>query len=332
MPSRTSAARANGCVTYAAATRATFRAVIAIDAPVTLGDHWLAQKLIARAAPAPVPLRYVSMEARFGWSDASWRTLEATAPKSWMVYRESLRREGHETLYMLAAYLGLREVFSDYSRLAVQQHAVADILPYYAALSSAFGADLLPPETLLLGVVDDLLAEGRAAGAKGAYDMLVRGYGAPSDGAQLRAALTEAALRPKPTETVASLLATPFPSPADASRFLGDWVGNHWMNPAEPRDRRETLRLRVEAGRVVCELLNSAAPPAMQSRRADYLRVADRGLTNGFLNGMSPRGVILWEGTLVGDTLSGTQRWSGVASPPLPEGMAPGFRFTRLRE
>jgi hypothetical protein len=319
--------------TYAAATRSTYRAVIAIDAPVSLGENWLAQKLIGRAAAAPTPLRYVSFESRFGWPDASWRTLVATAPSIWKLRREALRLEGHETLYMLGAYLGLREVFSDYSRLAVQEKPAADVLPYYAALASSFGAQLLPPKRVLRDVVDDLLAEGRGAGARAAYNMFVQTYGAPADDAQLLAELADAERRPEPAETVASLLATPFPTPEEASRFIGDWVGSHWMSPEAPRHNRETLRIRVEAGRVVGELLNPEAPPELRVRRIDYLRVTPGGLTYGVLNGMRPRGVVLWEGTLNGDTLSGKQRWGGVAAPYPPDGSVdPGFSFTRVRK
>src|SRR6185503_91943 len=46
--------------TYAAATRSTYRAVIAIDAPTHLEGDWLAKKLIAGARAAKTPLRYAS--------------------------------------------------------------------------------------------------------------------------------------------------------------------------------------------------------------------------------------------------------------------------------
>jgi hypothetical protein len=247
--------------------------------------------------------------------------------------REALRLEGHETLYMLGAYLGLREVFSDYSRLVAQEKPAADILPYYATLSSAWGGQLPPPKRLLRDVVDELIAEGRSAGARAAYQMLVQTYGAQSDNAQILAELADAERRPEPTETVASLLATPFPTPAEASRFIGDWVGSHWMSADEPRNHLMTLRIRVEAGKVVGELLNPAAPPEHRVRRLDYLRVTPAGLTYGVLNGMRPRGVVLWEGTLTGDTLAGKQRWGGVASPYPPDARVdPGFSLTRVRK
>jgi hypothetical protein len=317
--------------TYAAATRPTYRAVIAIDAPIGLGQGWLAQKLTARAAAPAGPLRYVSYEARFGWPDSAWQSLIAAAPQSWKLRRETLRLEGHETLYMLGAYLGLREVFSDYSRLLAQTKPAATVLPYYEALGALLGGHLPPPKGLLRDVVDDLLAEGRGRGARTAYDVFVEAYGAPPDSAQLVAVLTDAEQRPEPAETVDDLLATPFPTPGEAARFIGDWVGHQWMSPDEPRSNPMTLRIRVEAGKVIGELLNPAAPPEFRVRKVDYLRVTAAGLTYGLLNGMRPRGVVLWEGGLRGDTLSGKQRWGGVAFSYAPdEHVDPGFLFTRV--
>src|SRR6185503_20520924 len=48
--------------TYAAATRSTYRSVVSLDAPIHLGENWLARKLMARAAAATTPLRYASLE------------------------------------------------------------------------------------------------------------------------------------------------------------------------------------------------------------------------------------------------------------------------------
>jgi len=132
---------------------------------------------------------------------------------------------------------------------------------------------------------------------------------------------------------VESLLATPFPSPDEARQFIGDWVGDQWMTTSEPRSNRKTLRIRVESGRVIGELLDPGAPPEFATRKIEYLRVTPAGLTYGFLNRMRPRGVVLWEGALKGDTLSGVQRWGGVAfSYPPGSGMDPGFRYTRVRK
>jgi hypothetical protein len=305
--------------TYAAATRSTYRAVIAIDAPIHLGENWLASKLTARAAAAPTPLRYVYYEARFSWPEAAWNALVAAAPPSWKLRREQLRLEGHETVFMLAAYLGLREVFGDYSRLAAPQAPTTRILPHYATLTASFGATLIPPRRLLRNVVEDFLMEGRGGAAREAYNVLVSGYGAPADSAALLSQIADVERRPPPTETVEGLLSTPFATADEARAYIGEWVGDSWINPEEPRTGRNTLRIRVVDGRVVGETVFHDAPGGLVMQWG-YLRVTPNGMTWGYMNGMRPRGVVLFEGTLRGDTLSGTVRFGGINFRP-PDGL-----------
>ena len=316
--------------TWAAATRPAFRAVVALDTPMHLDDEWLAKKLITRAQSATTPLRYVSCEARLGWSDASWDALVAKAPASWLLHREKLTLEGHETMQLVGAYLGLREVFRDYSRLAAPVSPTTSTLPYYEEVGERLGAPVIPPRRLVSNVVEDLLMEGRGAAARQAYELLVRGYGASDDEGQLLARIAEVEKRPPPTETVEGLLATPFPTPEEAKAYLGEWVGEVWHNEDEPR-RSLRLRISVEGGRVVAETIYDDAPPEYRVQSVEYLRVTREGLTWGKMNGMRPRGVILFEAKREGDTLSGETRFGGIdfrrpdGSPAPPE----YFKFRR---
>jgi hypothetical protein len=309
--------------TYAAATRSTFRAVVAIDTPIQLGDNWLAKRLTERAKAPAAPLRYVSLEARFGWPDDAWRALVAAAPASWKLHRERLAGESHESIGMLGMYLGLREAFGDYSMLAAPAAPTTSILPYYAKVGAALGAPVVPPKALLRTVVEDLLAEGRGAAAREAYDTLVSGYGAPADGAALVAQIAEVERRPPPAETVEGLLATPFPTPEEARAFVGEWVGDVWMNPDEPRTGRLTLRIGIVDGRVVGETIRRTPEGDVRVQRWEYLKITPEGMAWGNMNGMRPRGVVIFEGRLDGDTLAGTNRFAGIdfrladgASPP----------------
>ncbi|MGH9938153.1 MAG: alpha/beta hydrolase [Blastocatellia bacterium] len=319
--------------TYVAATRSTYCAVVCLDAPVHLGENWLAKKLIARARAASPPVRYASLEARFGWPDEAWKTLVANAPATWKLYREKFwPKESHESIQMIGAYLGLREVFSDYSMLAAPKAPTTSILPYYAKVSASLGAAVTPPRKLLLNVVEDLLMEGRGAAAREAYNTLVSGYGAPTDSATMLAKIAEVERQPPPTETVEGLLATPFPTPEEARAYIGDWVGDVWINPDEPRMGNKTLRVRVEDGRVIGEILNPMAPAEFRVRRVQYLRITPAGLTYGFMNGMRPRGVLLFEGTLEGDTLSGKMRFGGINFESPAGGPPSQFSFKRVRK
>lgn len=319
--------------TYVAATRSTYRVVIAIDTPIHLGENWLAKKLTERAKTAPTPLRYVSLEARFGWQDDTWKTFVAAAPSSWKLYREQLRpKESHESIGMIAMYLGLREAFSDYSMLAAPVAPTTSILPYYTKVSASLGASLIPPRKLLQNVVEDLLAEGRGSAAREAYTTLVAGYGPPSDSTRLLAQIAEVERRPPPTETVEGLLATPFPTPEEARAFIGEWVGDVWMNPDEPRAGSQTLRVKVVDGRIIAETIHHIAAGKEMVQRWEYFKITPQGMTFGYMNGMRPRGVNLFEGTLQGDTLSGKMRFGGIDFK-LPDGSSPPplhFSFKRV--
>jgi hypothetical protein len=321
-------------VTYAAATRSAYRAFISIDAPIHLGENWLAKKLLARAGSPGSPLRYASLEARFGWPEDAWKGLVAAAPASWKLYRERMGpKESHESIGMIGMYLGLREAFGDYSMYAAPVAPTTSILPYYDKVSASLGAAVTPPRKLLQSVVEDLLSEGRGAAARSAYNTLVTGYGAPADSADLLAQIAAVERRPPPTETVEGLLATPFPTPEEARAFLGEWRGDDWMNPEAPRTGRLTLRISVVEGRVVAEMEHKGIPDPYRIRRIEYLRVTPSGLTFGFMNGMRPRGVVLFEGKLEGDTLSGSSRFGGIDFRR-PDGSSPpsiSFSFKRAQ-
>lgn len=321
--------------TYVAATRSTYSAVVCLDAPIHLGENWLAKKLTARAGAASPPVRYASLEARFGWPEDAWKTLVANAPGSWKLHREKFwPKESHESIQMIGAYLGLREVFSDYSMLAAPKAPTTSILPYYAKVGASLGAAVIPPRKLLRNVVEDLLMEGRGAAAREAYNTLVSGYGAPADSGKLLAQIADVERQPPPTETVEGLLATPFPTPEEARAYIGEWVGDVWMSPEEPRTGRLTLRIKVVDGRVVGEVEDAPLPMPYRIRRIEYLRVTQEGLTYGYMNGIRPRGVILYEGKLEGDTLSGKSRFGGI-NFKRPDGSPPqslSFSFKRVRK
>jgi len=200
-------------------------------------------------------------------------------------------------------------------------------------LQASFGVRLIPPQRILHDVAQDLATEGRGAQARQAYEALVSGYGKPEDDAALLQEIVQAERQPPPTETVEDLLATPFPTPEEAKAYLGEWKGDIWMEPGQPRDGRTVLRLRVEDGRVVAEIERLDAPEEQRVQVLGYLKVTARGLSFGRMNGMRPRGLVIHEGTLQGDTLSGQTRWGGIRVT-YPAGMnppRPGFSFTRVR-
>ena len=298
--------------TYAAASRPTFRAVVALDTPIELGDRWLVQRLLERAARDTTPLRFAALDARFSWPTDAWSRLVAAAPRGWSLSHEHLANESHTSMPFLGAYLALRQTFADYSAIAAPKTPTTSILPYYATVSAALGAAVAPPRTLLSDVIEDLVAEGRGAEARTAYETLVRAYGAPGNAAALTKEIADAERLPPPKETVESLLARPFPT-ADAMRaYVGEWVGDNWMNPDEPRTGRQRLRIRVVDGRVEGETIHRPSPGVELVQKWTFMQLTPNGLTFGYINGMRPRGMLLFEGIRRGDTLAGDMRFAGI--------------------
>lgn len=317
-------------VTYAAATRNAFRTIVAIDAPMHLADKWLPAKLIARAASGPPPLHYASYESRFGWDGETWQKLASVAPPSWKLHHEQLAHESHNSMTMIAAYLGLREVFLEYSRLAAPDFPTTSILAYYETLTPIFGAPLEPPESLLREVCLDLLAEGRGAAAHVAFERLAASYGEPADAEATRRKIVDVERRPPPSETVESLLATPFPSPEEAKEYVGEWAGESWMDPQTRRPY--TLRIRVAAGRVVGEVVLHPEPGEDFVQELRYLNIGKDEFTYGFMNGIRPRGMLLYSVRRNGDHFEGSMRWGGVVPPRQPDGKESATVHLELRK
>ncbi len=318
--------------TYLAATRSSFSAIVAIDTPMHLGDGWLFDKLMSRATRRDAPLRYVSLETRFGWNDQQWKKFAEAVPPSWRIFRQKLENESHESMTMLASYIGLREAFRDYSMQVAPVAPTTSILAYYEQVGASLGSPVIPPRRLLANVVEDLLAESRGAAARQAFNTLVSGYGPPANSPALAAQISDVERRPPPTVTVESLLATPFSSADEARRFVGDWVGDHWMNPEEPRTGRQTLKIRIVDGRVVGETVTRLPHGEVMIQKWTYFRVTPRGFTFGFMNGMRPRGMLMHESTVEGDEVMGISTFGGIDFV-MPDGTRPPpiyFAFKRV--
>ena len=317
--------------TYAAATRPGFRVAIALDAPLFMDDYWLAAKLVSGARARQVPLRYLYYGAAYDWRDTDWRALRAALRPGSLARREHLAGEGHETVALLGAYLGLRDAFADFGRLAAPSSVTARVLPHYDSVSAALGAALAPPRRVLEDLVDDLLLEGRGVLARDAYERLVAAYGAPDDAPALRARIADAERLPPPTETVDALLAASSADSTAAARVLGDWVGDAWLGDGEPQIAgRLTLRVHMERGRAVADLVRRTGSDSVVSR-VGHFRVAGDSVVYGVLNGMRPRGVMLFEGRIVGDTLAGRSRWGGIRFREADGTTGDGLRFRYAR-
>ena len=294
--------------TYAAATRDTFRFTLALDAPTHLGNGFLGKKLLQRARTKPSPpVRYVSLFARFAWNDDLWKSITAAAPSSWLLHNQKLEQESHNSMRFLGSYLGLRELFRDYSMFGAPT-ITTSILPVYEKLG------LIAPEPLLRNVVEDLLMEGRGSAARKAFDTLTFAYGEQPDAAKKRAEIAEVERQPPPTETVEGLLATPFPTASELRDYLGVWEGEQWVNPVDKN--RFELRIVAEGEKVKATIVHLPEPGVELTQEVQYLKLTNEGLSFGQMNGMRPRGVLVHEGVREGDVLRGVVRFGGINFKP----------------
>lgn len=318
---------------WAAATRPGFILALALDTPAHLGDGWLADRLAERPDRTTAPLRFAALDARFGWPDEAWARVREAAPASWALFRDRLADETHQSMPLLGAYLGLRWLFRDYSIVGAPAAPPRAVRDHYVALGATYGAPVPPPFTLSSQLVDDLLMARDGRAARQAYDALVRDYGAPANAAALEARIAEVERLPPPAETVEGLLAMPMASGAAISPFVGEWAGETWSRPEQRSPA--TLRLRVIDGVVSGELVSwpaGAGGPEV-AQPLQHLRVTSDGLAFGYLNGMRPRGVLLYEVARRGDVLEGTMRLAGLEftlpnGQPLP---VTHIRLSRVR-
>lgn len=318
--------------TYAAATRDTYRVVVALDTPIHLDGNWLAERLLDRARKGGQPVRYASYNAVFGWPEKAWTALMAAAPQSWVLRADKFQNETHNSMPMLGAYLGFRELFADYSRKAAPTYPTTSILPYYDSLTDVFGGRLVPPLPLMRDVVDDLLLEGRGAAAADAFAALIAAYGEPANAHETRARIAEVSSRPAPAETVESLLATPLATAEEIAPYLGTWEGE--SRRGEHHRTQFTLTLEVKDGRAGGQVVFKFGNGEELVQPLQYVTVQNDGLTYGYMNGMRPRGMLLYPLKKTGDdTLEGIMRWGGV-EPPSDNGVFPppeGITLKRAR-
>jgi uncharacterized protein len=319
--------------TWAAATRAAFPVVLSIDAPIHLDDHWLAERLQERTRrPGGTPLRYVSMETRFGWDDEHWHALESAAPDDWTLHRERLAGESHESMVFLSLYQGLKFAFRDYSITGAPlppRSTALGAFEHYRKIETEFGAELPPPTRVLRQLVEDLLTEGRVEPARRAAAWLLEGYGPRPEQAEIEAMIARVAALPPLAETVESLQAAPLPSLAEMTDYLGEWTGEAWLND----DARWTVhvRFRAENGTLVAEQYDRVLDGSLAWVGLEYVRVLPDGLEFGRMNGMRPMGMLVYRGVRDGNALAGTQGFRGIVLP-LPTGHQPPrvhFRIVR---
>lgn len=319
------------CAYAAANWRHDFPFVLSLDAPMNLDRGSLADLLIESVKDGG-PLRLVSLEVKFGWTDEDWSRLRAAAPAGWTLVRRRLDREAHETMVFPGLYEGLKELFSDYSFVNDKGATPEEALRRYEGLATVYGASCTPPESVLRHALMNLTARGKADDARRALRALIVGYGEPDDAARLAAAIDEAESALRGKESVEEMLASAPPTAAEIAPFVGVWRGVSWLDLDADRKQRLVVTFSIKDGHGVATIQNPDAPAEYRDEAVSYLRVTPEGIEFGNMNGMYPPGIVARVGRLRGDTLEGEAVFKGVYFR-YPEGMTPPHHmFSLVRE
>jgi len=305
----------------------TFPWGISLDAPTRLEHDFLARNLAETLARAERPdVRMVSCEARFDWPEKTWAQIAAHARPGDLLRTNPMPEEAHESMVFAASYKALQQLFADASTVEARELSALEVEQRFRALAAVYGDGFPPPEPLMRRVLEDLLMEGYGARAGTWMQRYEEVYGRAEDHDELLRRVAQVTALGEPEETVAELLARPFPSPAALSKHLGTWTGALWSERG-PRDP-VTLRLWVEDGGVRGELEHQDGP----TQALEFLNLRpDGGLEFGFMNGMRPRGLLVYSEKTPGGPLEGEMGFRGIRFVP-PPGHTPNplyFELTR---
>src|SRR5262249_28232989 len=106
------------------------------------------------------------------------------------------------------------------------------------------------------------------------------------------------------------------------------WNGQAWVNDAPKHPIQ--LRVFVEGGKVKSELIHFLGKDkeTVMKLPGQYLKVTDKGLAFGHMNGMNPRGVIIFDGEFRDGVLEGQSKLRGIEFTSPPGMKPPVHRFT----
>jgi hypothetical protein len=314
--------------TWAAAERpANYRWIVALDTPLHLDGFWLEDRLIARATASPSsPLRFVSVEARFGWPDDGWTRFVGRVPDDWRLHRMRTSGESHESMVAPAMYDGLKALFADYSIVTSEGTTAAERLSNFDRAARDYG-NTPPPRPLLHELIEDQILERQLEGARETLTRLRDAYGDSPEIARVQARIEAAGGDELEGPTLAILRATPRATAAEIAPFVGEWTGAV-RNEGSTTDKPLTLRLRVENGVAA----GAFVFPDGARHALDYVALVGGALHVGYMNGMRPRGMLMYEGTVDGDVFEGRFVLRGVVFR-LPDGRTiPEARFRLARQ
>lgn len=301
-----------------------FGTILSLDAPMHLGEGAAVDFMVdAARSGAQHPVRLVSLDARFGWPEEGWRRFASQADGGWWTHRSTMDTETHQSMVWPGIHDGLRRLFDDYSEPAGASGDPTDRLRGFDARGGG-GAAVPPPAPLLAAAADQLVDGLDLPGAEAVVERLADGYGESTRVSTLRARIAEARDEELEGPTLEEMRAAPMPAAADLEPLLGEWRG-YTIREGDNRRSPLTLSVHPDGDGVSIELGVGQAPP----RPAEYVAVRDGEIHMGYMNGMRPRGMLVYEGKVDGDVYEGEFVLRGVVFR-MPDGSSIPTTLFRL--
>ena len=203
-------------VTYAALQNpALFPFVVAMDAPMAVTKS--VEQAYAKQLMQSCGLKYVSIEAVYGWKDAvrpEGNCLDFS--------RLVITGESHETMPYKGLYEGLKMLFNDYWPSS-KDLPLQKLEAYYTSLQTKYKVSYPIPARVLLESAKQNIGQSNKAIALELLNEYEKVYGSGTQSEQLRTKAN--ALAKSPDERVASALTHASPSDEEIKPFLGKWSG-----------------------------------------------------------------------------------------------------------
>lgn len=199
---------------------ADFPWVLSLDAPVNVSPKGeTVKKMISAIAAGPGnKMRYVSVEAAYGWGNEWTKYFPASTP----AMRKKLTDESHESMAFPGLYEGFKLLYKDFAP-ARKDMNLPELKDHYRLVSQKYGYDYAIPLNVLTASASRKIPENRKEEIMALLDYAEQKYGSNTMVAALKA--RAANLTNETHSVVDSFLALPRPDAEQVKKYLGNWKG-----------------------------------------------------------------------------------------------------------
>ena len=194
--------------------------VLALDAPVNVSQKGVAVKeMISAIAAVPEnKIRYVSVEAAYGWGNEWTKYFSANG----QAMSKKLTDESHESMAFPGLYEGFKLLYKDFAP-ARKDMNLRELEGHYKLLSKKYGYDYAIPLNVLTASASRKIPENRKDEVMELLNYAELKYGATATINALKA--EAAAITSQANPVVDSFLALPKPGAEQLKKYLGNWKG-----------------------------------------------------------------------------------------------------------